>query len=289
MSKRNLLNLALLIFILILVTIVVYEPGKEKTITPLTLTNLKIDDIQHIKINRRVADANEQDVVFEKTAEGWMMLKPYQLLAANTFRIDSILKLLSAVSLSQNNLENLDQNKFGLSIPQATITFNKTKIIFGHNKSLNHHRYVKIDSTLHMIADSFYYQLMAKTESFISHKLLPEKSKITKLHLPHIKFEQTDGKWDITPKADDFSADSVNQLISEWQLSQAYDINKVKTEEKTKADITIHLSSNKIIRFKIEKNKDNFNLVNLDSGVRYILSADRKDKLLKLSDLEKSD
>ena len=289
MSKRNLLNLALLIFIVALVVVVVYEPGKEKPITPLTLTNLKTDDIQHIKINRRVADATEQDVVFEKTAEGWMMLKPYQLLAANTFRIDSILKLLSAVSLSQNNLENLDQNKFGLSIPQATITFNKTKIIFGHNKSLNQHRYVKINSTLHMIADSFYYQLMAKTESFISHKLLPEKSKITKLRLPHIKFEQVDGKWNITPKADDFSADSVNQLISEWQLSQAYDINKVKTEEKTKADITIHLSSNKIIRFKIEKNKDNFNLVNLDSGVRYILSADRKDKLLKLSDLEKSD
>lgn len=288
MSKRNLLNLALLIFILVLVTVVVYEPGKEKAITPPTLTQLKIDDIQHIKINRRLADANEQDIVFEKTAEGWIMLKPYQL-AANTFRIDSILKLLSAVSLSQNNLENLDQNKFGLSIPQATITFNKAKIIFGHNKSLNHHRYVKIDSTLHMIADTFYYQLMAKTESFISHKLLPEKSKITKLRLPHIKFEQVDGKWNITPKADDFSADSVNQLISEWQLSQAYDINKVKIEAKTKADITIHLSNNKIIRFKIEKNKDSFNLINIDSGVRYILSADRRDKLLKLSDIEKSD
>ena len=289
MSKRNLLNLALLIFILVLVAVVIYEPGKEKPITPPTLTHLKTDEIQHIKINRRVADTNKQDIVFKKTTEGWMMLKPYQL-AANTFRIDSILKLLSAVSLSQNNLENLDQSKFGLSIPQATITFNnKTKIIFGHNKSLNHHRYVKIDSTLHMIADTFYYQLAAKTESFISHKLLPEKSKITKLRLPQTKFEQVDGKWNITPKADDFSADSINQLISEWQLSQAYDINKVKTEEKTKADITIHLSSNKILRFKIEKNKDSFNLVNLDSGVRYILSADRKDKLLKLSDLEKSD
>ena len=288
MSKRNLLNLALLIFILVLVAVVVYEPGKEKPITPPTLTHLKTDDIQHIKINRRVADANEQDIVFEKTAEGWMMQKPYQL-AANTFRIDSILKLLTAVSLSQNNLENLDQNKFGLSIPQATITFNKTKIIFGHNKSLNQHRYVKINSTLHMIADSFYYQLMAKTESFISHKLLPVKSKIIKLQLPHTKFEQADEKWNITPKADDFSADSVNQLISEWQLSQAYDINKVKIKAKTKADITVYLSSNKILRFKVEKNKDSFNLVNLDSGVRYILSADRKDKLLKLSDLEKSD
>ena len=81
MSKRNLLNLALLIFILVLVAVVVYEPGKEKTVTPPTLTHLKTDDIQHIKINRQLADTNEQDIIFEKTTEGWIMLEPYQLTA----------------------------------------------------------------------------------------------------------------------------------------------------------------------------------------------------------------
>jgi len=289
MSKRNLLNLVLLIFILVLVAVVIYEPGKEKPITPPTLTQLKINDIQHIKINRQLANANEQDIIFEKTAEGWMMLKPYQL-SANTFRIDSILKLLSAASLSQNNLKNLDQSKFGLNKSQASITFNnKTKITFGHNKSLSHQRYVKIDSTLHMIADTFYYQLMAKTESFINHKLLPEKSKIIKLRLPQTTFEQVEGRWNVTPKAEHFSADSVNQLMSEWQLSQAYDINKIKIEKKKKADITVYLSNNKTLRFIIETNKNSFNLINLDSGVRYILSTGRKDKLLKLSDIEKSD
>lgn len=289
MSKRNLLNLALLIFVLILVTFIIYEPGKSKPVTPTKLTDLKVSDIHHIIINRQSIDSSEQNIVFEKTEAGWFMLEPYKL-AANTFRIESILKLLSTVSYSQNNLKNLEQKTFGLDKPQITITFNKNKrVIFGHNKSLKNHRYVKIDSTLHMIADTFQYQLAAKVESYINHKILPEKSKIIKLDLPDLKLQQTEGKWHVSPKADSFSADSVNQLISEWQLSQAYDINKTKPTSKSKADVIVHLDNKKILQFKIETNKDKFNLVNIDSGIRYILSADRKNKLLKLSNIEQND
>ena len=289
MSKRNLLNLALLVSILVLVVFVVYEPGKDTPVIPTTLTNLKTNDIHHIKISRHQAASGDQDISFKKTTGGWEIVKPYQL-PANNFRIDSILELLSTVSLSQNNLEKLDQAAFGLNKPRVTITFNnKTAIIFGHNKSLKHHRYVKIGSILHMIKDTFYYQLTAKTESYINHKLLPEKSKIKKLNLPGLKLEQVDGKWLMSPKTDSFSADSVNQLISEWQLGQAYDLNKVTAQPHIKPDITIHLDNNKVIRFKIMTNKDNFNLLNIGSGIHYILAADRKNKLLNLSGIEQND
>ena len=286
MSKRNLLNLILLVFILALIALVVFEPGKKAPLTPPTLTTLNVSDIQQVSINRPNARAGEQNIVFEKTAAGWMLVKPYQQ-AANTFRIESILKLLSAVSFSQNNLANLNPNQFGLVNPQATITFNNnTTMVFGNNKSLKHHRYVKMGSTLHLVADTFLYQLTAKAESYIDHKVLREKSKIIKLSLPDLQLVQTDGTWDVTPKADNFSADSANQLISEWQLSQAYDLNIVKPQPKAKADISIHLANEKVIRFKIKNNKEHFNLVNIDSGISYILAKDRSNKLLNLSGLE---
>lgn len=278
MNIRNLLNLSLLIFIIVLVMLVAYEPGKDKAKTPPTLTNLKAENINHItlQVNNNVIELN-------KTTTGWMMHKPYQH-PANSFRIDSILKLLSTVSLSKNNLTNLNPKKFGLDKPVASITFNKnTTITFGHNKSLKHHRYVQLGSDLHMTTDTFYYQLAAKTESFIDHKLLPQNSKITKLSLPNKTFSQKDGKWTITPQPEKFSADSVNQLISEWQLSQAYDIEITQANPKTKADISLQLANKNTVHFKIESNKDNFVLLNIDSGLRYILSKDRKDKLLELS------
>ena len=289
MSKRNLLNLFLLVFILALIALVVFEPGKKTPITPPTLTTLNVSDIQQLSINRPSARTGEQNIVFEKTATGWMLVKPYQQ-AANTFRIESILKLLSAVSFSQNNLANLNPNQFGLVNPQATITFNNnTTMVFGNNKSLKHHRYVKMGSTLHLVADTFLYQLTAKAESYIDHKVLPEKSKIIKLSLPNLQLVQTDGTWGVTPKVDNFSADSANQLISEWQLSQAYDLNVVKPHPKAKADISIHLANEKVIRFKIKDNKEHFNLVNIDSGISYLLAKDRSNKLLNLSGIEHKD
>ncbi len=289
MSKRNLLNLVLFVSILILVGLVIYEPGKDKPIIPNKLTNLKAEDINHIKISRHQIATGEQEISFKKTKDGWDIIKPYPL-SANTFRIESILKLLSTVSLSQNKLENLDQANFGLKKPYVTIQFNnKTAIIFGHNKSLKHYRYVKIGTTLHMINDTFYYQLSAKIESYINHKLLPEKSKIRKLVLPNMKLEQENGKWKLTPESESFSADSINQLISEWELSQAYDLNKVRTQPHTKPDITVHLDNNKTIRFKINNKKDDFSLLNIDLGIRYILSLVRKNKLLNLLGIEQND
>ena len=289
MSKRNLLNLGLLIFILVLIALVIYEPGKKVAITPPTLTSLKTNDITHIKINRHHSKKNEQIIELEKKDDHWMMYKPHHI-AANVFRIESILKLLSTVSFSQNNLIGLNPSTFGLNDPTITITFNKkTSIVFGHNKSLKNHRYVQVGSTLHLIADTFLYQLIAKSESYISHKILTDKNKIIKLSLPSISLKNTEGKWELTPKDENSSADSINQLISEWDLSQAYDINKIKPTPAYIPDITIKLKNNKIVRFKIEKNKNSFNLINIDSGVRYILSSNRKDKLLKLFKIHHDD
>ena len=289
MSKRNLVNLILFAIIVILMALVLYEPGKDKSITPPTLTNLKNSNIQNIKITRAATSSNENELQFIKKENTWVMIKPYHL-AANSFRIDSILKLLDAASLSQNNLKTLNKNTFGLNTPLITITFNnETKIIFGHNKSLNNHRYVQVGSTLHMIADTFFYQLSAKSESYINHKILPEKNKIIKLILPNITLEKNEAKWNISPIAGDISTDSINQLITEWKLSQAYDIKVGKLNTNNTADIIVLLDNNKTLRFKIGKNKEKFILRNIETNVQYIMSADRRDKLLKLSGVNQDD
>jgi len=286
MSKRNLLNLFLFVFTLALVAVVLIEPGKKEATTPPTLTTLNAADIHSIEIQRpdMATGAPNQNIEFKKTTQGWQLVKPFSV-SANLFRVESILKLLSAPSLSTNNLATLDTSKFGLDQPLVTVTFNDTKIEFGHNKSLKNHRYVKVGSTLHMIADTFFYQVNAKAESYIDHKLLPQNARITKLQLPTIKLEQTEGKWVVTPKAENLSADSITQLINEWQLSQAYDVNIKKPQSHSKEDITITLANNQALRFRIVGSTENFVLVNIDTGISYVLSKDRQDKLLKLNEL----
>ena len=296
MSKRNLLNLILLVFIAILATIVIYEPGKNVAAKPPTLTNLNKKDIKQIKITRHVAHGTsllEQEIELEKTSDGWKMTKPYAV-PANSFRIDSILEILSTVSYSQNSLQDLNLGTFGLEKPAATITFNNNvSLVFGHNKSLKNHRYIQIDSTLHLTPDTFFYQLAAKSESYINHKVLPKNRKITKLILPSVSLEKINGLWinkgiskskrKNKVEKEELSADSANQLIDEWQLSQAYDVNKIFSKIKYSKDVTLHFDDGEIIHFNIEKNKKSFNLINISNRVRYILSKDRASKLLNLS------
>ena len=278
MPKRNLLNLTLLVFVALLISLVIFKPGKNIKTLP-TLTPLQASSITHIKLKR---SHDKTAIELLKKDNQWVMLSPHQQ-PANSFRIAAILKLLSAVSFSKNDLSNLNPVEFGFDQPGAIITFNNsTKIVFGHNKSLNHHRYVKIGSDLHLIADTFYYQLAAKTESFIEHKLLPLKTKITQLHLPSLSLKKKNGAWQLTPNSESYSADSANQLIDEWQLSQAYDIKINRLATTTKPDIEITTQNNKVLRFKLGNNNNDFSLTNIDSGISYILSADRKDKLLKL-------
>ncbi len=286
MLKRNLLNISLLIFIIVLVLLVVYQPGKEEAKTIPELTSLKLNDIHTIKIIR--AKATEKTLEFRKMNNSWVMLKPYKL-PANKFRIESILKILSTQSLSQNNLAGLNRKTFGLANPVATIILNNnTTIKFGHNKSLKNYRYVELNSILHMIIDTYYYQLTAKPESYISHKLIPENSKIIKLILPNMVLENTTGKWKLTPPPQSGSADSITQLMNEWEYSQAYDISMANIKNKLQPDVTVMLSNNKTIHFKIESAKTKFNLINTDTHVRYILAADRKNKLLKLLGINQS-
>lgn len=282
MLKRNLLNLILFIIIIVLVIFVIYEPKSNDLPPPPTLTNLKSSDIKHLTINRPFAAIPERQIEFEKTQDGWMMLKPHSM-PANIFRIESILKILSTVSFSQNDLTQLNEEKFGLNKSKVTLTFNKnTALVFGHNKSLKNHRYINIANTLHLISDTFFYQLGEKSDSYVSHQLISEQRNIKSIHLPNITLRLVDGRWLSNATHKKYTADSINLLIKEWKLSQAYDLNIVKIKKDAKADIKILLDDGSKLNFIVEKTNKIFNLINIKSGIRYIFSPERKNKLLTI-------
>ncbi len=283
MNSRTLLNLGLLALVIVLVLVVVYQPGKPDPEPLPTLTTLDSKQIQQIEIMRYGAASKQKHIVLQKKNGNWQMQQPWQL-PANSFRIDNLLELLAAVSFSNNDLTQLDKATFGLDKPLASIRFDNTEIVFGHNRSLNHNRYVRIGKRLHMIADKYYYQLVAKAESYIDHRLLPDNVRIRALQLPAgFRMHRQDGNWQVNDKQR-YSADSLNRLVDEWQLTQAYDIERATVAATDKADIVIELDNNTTRRFKLESDNKQFALRDIDRGLRYLLAADRKQVLLSPQD-----
>jgi hypothetical protein len=283
MTSRLWLNLALLLLAVILVSIVIYEPGKEPATTPSPLTQLTPAEINHIHINRTTG----KDIELVKETSGqWWMHNPYYL-PANEFRIQSLLRLAAAESLSSHNLAELQPVTYGLDQPRAIVTFNRnTQIRFGDTEPLQQRRYVQVGDQLHTIVDTFYYQAAANPTIYLNHALLPPSAKIIKLVLPDLQLLFKEGQWQRIPSHTDYSADASIELINSWRYAQAVELRTTEIKD-GKADIEVYLADQpEPIRFKLLQTEDETILLRLGLGLQYVITKDLTTKLLTLPETD---
>lgn len=277
MSKRNLLNLILLGIVAVLVLVVVYEPGVEKKTRP-PLTTIDKKTINKITIQR----TGQATVTLEKQADNWVMQAPFHILA-NKIKAETLLALVEQESFAQYPLKDLDVKTYGLDIPRASIIFNDAEQFdFGGTEPLNKRRYVRYNNQLYVINDYFYYQLMSPVTVFVDHKLLPLNDNITKLVLPGLTLTRQDGTWQLEPKSDGQGNEQANELIENWKLAHAMQINDYDGKS-AKQSATVYLENQDTpITFHILLDQEHFYLARPDLGLKYEIARDKASELLKL-------
>ncbi len=279
MTSRLWLNLALLLLAVILVGIVIFEPGKKPASTLSPLTQLTAAEINHIHIKR----ATGKDIELVKETNGqWWMHNPYYL-PANEFRVQSLLRLAATESLSSHNLVEQQPATYGLDQPRAIVTFNRsTRVRFGDTEPLQQRRYVQVGGQLHTIVDTFYYQAAANPTGYLNHALLPPSAKIIRLLLPELQLDFKEEQWQRTPPQPDYSADASIELINNWRYAQAVELRPSEIKD-GKADIEVYLSDQaEPIRFKLLQTEDETSLLRLGLGLQYVIPPDLYPKLLTL-------
>ncbi len=280
MTSRTLLNLALLLIVLILVAVVVLEPGKTPEPKTVLLTNLKDSDVNKIKIIR-----NDKDTIeLQKTEQQWQMLAPYSL-AANNYKVASLMKLLKTESVAQYDMHHLDPARYDLLSPALSINFNDSlNIDFGNLEPIQKHRYVRIDQQLHLIADYYYYQLVGSTTDYLDHALIEQTEKITRIELPGLTLAITDGKWMLSPENENYSADAYTDLFNEWKLAHAVELRPLTvTKKMADSQVRIFLQGHDApIEYKLFQTDDEFILSRIDKNIEYVMAADKADALLGL-------
>lgn len=278
LNSRSLLNIGLFVFILLLVLLVTREPGKDAEKEPARLTELKQADIESIELKR----AHETDIKLQKREGIWYITEPYQL-PANDFRAQSVLALAETKSHLQYDANTIDLKKFKLDKPEISIVLNKQVTLdIGGVDPIKNRRYVKNGDTLHLVNDTFYYQLIGKVTAYISYQILPPGIKLTKLVLPKFTLSLQEGDWKISPAQKDTSADSINEFVNEWRHAQSLEISEY-TGRLRKANIRIFQEDqDEPIRFRLQKKNDNTFLIRNDLRLRYKLSDETAEKLQKL-------
>ncbi len=282
MTSRTLLNLALLLIVLFLVALVMFEPGKTPEPKALLLTDLKDSDVSKIKIVRKDKDT----IVLEKQSGHWQMLAPFKL-PANDYKVASVLKLLETETAARYNFADMDPARFDLVSPTVSISFNDSlRLDFGNTEALHKQRYVRIDKQLYLIADYYYYQLVGSSSDYLDHALIAEGGKIIRLELPDMTLALTDGKWTLSPKNEDYSADAYTDLLNEWQHAHAVELRPLKSGEKkdpASKQIRVFLLGRKSpISFALHQTEDEFILTRANKNIEYVMATDKAGALLGL-------
>ena len=261
--SRNIINLGLLAIVVILATIVIWEPGQQTDITT-KLSSLSDKDINRIHIQRD----GLQDVQLEKSGDHWNMLTPYSI-PADENRIKALLALVNTRSYTRFSAEDRKLSDYGLESSLAQVKFNDSLFQLGKLEHISKRRYISTNSDIHLITDLFYHQLRTSAAQFVSTQLFSPEQRITRLNMTDSQYEQKhDGSWLMSPENKSISADQINSFIENWQRLRATRVSLASDATSTER-IHLVVTSGKEMLFEIVRNEDELIFIRRDLGLQY--------------------
>lgn len=215
MLSRLLTNIILLVIVITLGVFIYIS--RDDPVDTQRLTQLDANSVTQISISH-----NTREVLLEKTAEHWRMLKP-TVIDANDFRIKTLLDLLSTQSLASYAPDELELDKIGLAPARTSVQFNQLTIAFGIDNPINHNRYVLVDGRVHLISDQFYPLISSQLGTLVSQHLIARDAVITGIDLPEQTLRKSDIGWQSSDTT--VSTDSIQKVIDQWQQAQAFGVH----------------------------------------------------------------
>ena len=285
MNKRNLLNLVLFLVVAAL-ALIIYQ--SEEPDTELERINNIGFDSKVTDITSLVIEHNGRRTSLEKSVDNqWQITEPVSI-AANNFRINSILKLANAPIHNSYPISQLDTDKSGLNRseesssdqnPNTTIvSFGDTTLRFGIINPATNLRYIQIDETVYTIEDVYYPLLSSHFGTLVSLSLLPENSTIEKLVLINQTISKdSSGRWQSNI---DISADAISAALEDWKTLQAFGIHEYMQRDQL-GEVFVYLEGKaEPLAFQVTDTDPWLVLARPELGLEYHLDIEAYDKLI---------
>jgi len=270
MLRKTILNLVLLIFVIALASIIYFSDEKSSELEKLSTTDITAIHSITIQHKGRTTQLSKQN-------DGhWQITQPVSI-AANDFRINSVLKLINAPIHNKYSANDIELNTIGLDKPDTTIQLNDKNIAFGIINPATNLRYVKKDDQVYTIEDVYYPLLNSSFGTLVSLNLLPANSKITKLILLNQTIsKEANNRWHSNI---DISADNINKVIENWQSAQAFGVHTYMQRDSL-GEVFVYIKDQKPISFIITDTEPWLILARPELGLEYHLDIEAYNNLI---------
>lgn len=229
LSRRWLINYLLIALICIFIYAGNRYQAKIEFPPKNSITSLKAQEIHSVIIQT----ADNDHFVLRKSSNQWRFEKPVQWPANNT-TLERLISIVRSEADSRLDADAIDLAALGLQNPRATLTLNDTRIVFGTTNNIGGRRYVKIASTVYLLADIHLHFMTQGIVGLIDRRLLPRSVALETLELGDLSLrKKSDGSWQ-GDVVGEIETDRLNRLGNNWQT---LDAGRIKNYDHSKAPI----------------------------------------------------
>lgn len=263
-NSRTVLNLVLVLVVMALAALLYFQPGLKEEVSPL-LTRLDPAQVKELHLS------NEQgELLLRREGEGWRLQQPL-VIAANTFRVEQLLRWLSYSSVQSYDATGLDLARFGLEQPEAVLVADGVEFRFGALDPLNHRRYLLLDGKIHLVAESELTAPASPWHYFVSAVVVPPGARIKEIAIPGLgEIIQGETGWRYTGRMPPPSADLMQQLVDGWSSAQALSVEPAATATVAHEQVVITFAdAHPPLRLMLRRGDDDLVLAPEGLGIEY--------------------
>ena len=271
MTKFNILNLVLFVIVISLAFVIYYSEEEDTRLQ--TLSDIDLNQVSSIRIHH-----NTNSTSLIKNEKGrWWITQPVSI-AANDFRIDSILNLLNAPIHTQYPLSEVDIDSIGLTDATTTVEIDDSLIYFGIINPATNLRYIRLNQMVYTIEDVYYPLISANFGALVSLNLLAANDIIEKLVLPNQTIDKDDsGRWQSNVA---ISADTIVRTIEHWRSKQAFGVHEYLQRDAL-GEVSIYIKDQaQPVNYIISDTDPWLILARPDIGLEYHLNIEAYEQLI---------
>lgn len=264
MKRGWLANAALLAVVATLAWFAWITPSREEAARE-TLSAHKPAAVARIALMR----PGHPPVELERRGEQWWITAPLKA-RADEFQVMRMLTVLEA--RASVRLPAADRGRFDLDPPAVVLDIDGVQYAFGGINAVTQEQYVLRGDTVYAVELRHGAALPATAGALIRRVLLAETEQPVAITLPEFTVRKADGKWTVTPAANDSSADDLQRYVDLWRHASAA-AAEPHDGRPALTDIRITLNDDKTLNLGILQREPHLVLWRRDNGLQYTFLA----------------
>ena len=209
----------------------------------------------------------DEQRTLQKDGERWHVTAPYRA-RADGFMVERMLTLLAAPA--EMTLPATDLARFELEQPRIRVAFGEEHIDIGALHPLTGGLYVRRGERVLLVAARYAPVVPSDPTALNDKRLLGRDEVPVAFAFPEFKVTQSEGRWRMTPDADDLSQDELLHWIENWRLAAALRAEPYAGPTPS-SRITVTLRDGRTLAFGVTERDGEIAFLRADEKMRYYL------------------